>query len=56
MEKPSLMMAGATMRVDMDEQKGQAAGSVLRIRGRVLGVDLFVEETITERVPPLRKT
>ena len=56
MEKPSLMMAGATMRVETDALKGQAVGSVIRVTGRVLGVNLAVEEVVTERVPPLRKT
>ena len=56
MEKPSLMMAGATMRVQTDALKGQAVGSLIRITGRVLGVNLVVEEGVTERVPPLRKT
>ena len=56
MEKPSLMMAGATMRVKTDALKGQAVGSLIRITGRVLGVNLVVEEVVTERVPPLRKT
>ena len=56
MEKPSLMMAGATLRVETDELKGQAVGSVIRVNGRVLGMDLAVEEVVTERVPPLRKT
>lgn len=50
------MMAGATMRVETDALKGQTIGSVIRITGRVLGVDLVVEEVVTERVPPLRKT
>ena len=56
MEKPSLMMAGATMRVETDALQGRAVGSVIRVVGRVLGVDLAVEEVVTERVPPLRKT
>ena len=56
MEKPSLMMAGATMRVETDARKGQAVGSVIRITGRVLGVKLAVDEVVTERVLPLRKT
>lgn len=56
MEKPSLMMAGATMRVETDALKGQAVGSVIRVTGRVLGVNLAVEEVVTDRVPPLRKT
>ncbi len=56
MEKPSLVMAGATMRVETDAQQGQAVGSVIRVIGRVLGMNLAVEEVVTERVPPLRKT
>jgi len=55
MEKPSLMMAGATMRVETDALRGQAVGSVIRVFGRVLGMDLMVEEVVTERVPPFRK-
>lgn len=56
MEKPSMMMAGATMRVETDVLQGQAVGSVIRVIGRVLGMNLVVEEVVTERVPPLRKT
>ena len=55
MEKPSLMMAGATMQVETDALRGQAVGSVIRITGRVLGMNLAVDEVVTERVPPLRK-
>lgn len=55
MEKPSLMMAGATMRVETDAMHGQAVGSVIRLVGRVLGMNLVVEEAVTERVPPFRK-
>lgn len=56
MEKPSLMMAGGSMRVETDAQLGKALGSVIRITGRVMGVSLTVEEVVVERVPPLRKT
>ena len=56
MEKPSLMMAGATMRVETDALNGQAVGSMIKVTGRVFGVSLAVEEVVTERVPPLRKT
>ena len=56
MEKPSLMLAGATMRVEADAQQGQSVGSRIRVSGRVLGMDLAVEEVITERRPPWRKT
>lgn len=56
MEKPSLMMAGATMRVETDALQGQAVGSLIRVTGHVLGVNLVVEEVVTDRVPPLHKT
>lgn len=51
-----MMMAGATMRVETDVLQGQAVGSVIRVIGRVLGMNLVVEEVVTERAPPLRKT
>jgi hypothetical protein len=56
MEKPSLMMAGAVMRVEMDALQGQAVGSLIRVTGRVLGIHLEVEEVVTERMPPSGKT
>ena len=56
MQKPSWMMAGTTMRVETDALQGQAVGSLIRVTGRVLGIDLVVEEVVTERVPPLHKT
>ena len=55
MEKPSLMMAGATMRVETDALCGQAVGSVIRMTGRVLGMKLSVQEVVTVHAPPLNK-
>ena len=56
MEKASPMMAGATMHIETDALKGQAVGSVIRITGHVLGVNLAVDEVVTERVSPSHKT
>ena len=56
METRSLMMSGATMRLETDAQQGQAVGSVIRAAGRVLGMNLAVEEVVSERVPPLHKS
>lgn len=56
MEKPSLMMAGASMHIETDAHKGQTVGSVITLKGRVLGMDLSVKEKVTDYVPPLRKT
>lgn len=32
------MMAGGTMRIETDEQRGQQVGSVIRMSGRFLGL------------------
>ena len=56
MEKPSLMMAGATMHIETDGQKGQAIGSLIRIQGKILCIPLSVEEVVCEYVPPFYKT
>lgn len=56
MQKPSLMTAGATMKIETDSQRGQAAGSLIRMKGRVLGISLCVEETVRDYQPPFRKT
>jgi Polyketide cyclase / dehydrase and lipid transport len=55
MEKPSLMTAGASMRIDTDEHQGQAVGSDIRMGGRMLGLQLSVEEAVTRRDPPREK-
>jgi hypothetical protein len=56
MEKPSLMMAGATMKIETDSQKGQALGSLTTVKGRVLCMALSVSEEVTDYAPPFRKT
>lgn len=56
MEKPSLMMAGAAMKIETDGNKGKALGSVITIKGRMLGMALSVSEKVTEYAPPLRKS
>lgn len=56
MEKPSLMMAGATMAIKTDSKKGQALGSLITMTGQVLGMALSVSEKVTAYAPPLRKT
>ncbi|MBB3545140.1 MULTISPECIES: SRPBCC family protein [unclassified Rhizobium] len=56
MQKPSLMMLGASMEYEVDHGNGQVVGSIVKMRGRVLGMDVFVEEIVTERQPPWRKS
>jgi len=55
MTQSSMMMGGGSMRYQLDEAGGKAIGSVIRMTGSVLGINLEVEETVTEREPPRRK-
>ena len=55
MGKPSLMMGGGKMTYELDEQKGQAVGSHIRMGGSAFGWRLSLDEVVTERIPPRRK-
>lgn len=55
MDRASWVMAGGRMRFDFDAARGRQVGSRIRLVGRILGIPLSVEETVTERVPPARK-
>ena len=43
------------MSVEFDEGRGQKVGSKIRLAGRVFGVELSVEEIVTQREPPIHK-
>ena len=43
------------MEIELDDSRGQKVGSRIRLAGRVLGIELTVDETVTERNPPWRK-
>ena len=55
MQRPSLMMAGGSMQYELDEAGGRELGSVIRMRGTMLGLGFFVEEVVTEREAPRHK-
>jgi hypothetical protein len=55
MEQPSAMMLGSRMEISTDVGGGRAVGSHVRMRGRMLGVQLSLEEVVVERDPPRRK-
>jgi hypothetical protein len=55
MSDSSLMMAGSHMDVDLDAAKGQAVGSHIRMRGRMMGLPLELDEVVTYRKPPATK-
>jgi hypothetical protein len=56
MDRPSPMMLGGRMSVSTDEGKGQAVGSHIRMGGSVLGMRLELDEVVTIREPPRRKS
>lgn len=55
MMRSSTMMAGSRMALQLDDKQGRAVGAVITMSGRMLGLDLSLEEVVTEREPPLRK-
>lgn len=55
MEKSSMMMGGSAMTTEVDSRKGQELGSVITLKGNILGIDLSVKEHIVELVPPKKK-
>lgn len=56
MSESSWMMGGGRMQIDLDDGRGQKVGSRIRLAGKVFGIELSVEEVVTERHPPFRKT
>ena len=55
MSQSSWKMGGGEMKIESDQGRGQAVGSKIRLSGRVLGINLFVDEVVTERTAPRRK-
>lgn len=52
MGKNSMMMAGSRMATELDEAGGRSPGSHIKMRGNVLGYQLFLDEVVDERQPP----
>jgi hypothetical protein len=56
MEKPSWKMGWGWMKTKTDEKRGLEEGSVISVRGKVLGFPLFLKERVIKREPPNRKS
>lgn len=56
MSKSSWMMAGGKMKTQVDEGRGQKVGSHIRLKGKILGINLYLNEVVTVHEPPFRKT
>ena len=48
-------MGGGKMKTSLDGGRGQEVGSRIKMSGRVLGLELSLDEVVTEREPPTRK-
>ena len=55
MSKRSWKMGWGKMETLVDDQRGQAVGSHIILRGRVFGIPVYLDEVVTTREPPLRK-
>ena len=55
MSRPSLMMGGGHMTYVLDEARGQAVGSHIKMSGSAFGMKLSLDEIVMEREPPRRK-
>ena len=55
MRQSSWMMGGGRMDVQVDAGHGQAVGSHIRLSGRILGIQLYLAEVVTQHEPPYRK-
>lgn len=55
MNKSSWMMGGGKMETELDSGQGKVIGSHIKMSGNVLGINLFLDEVITEHTPPTRK-
>lgn len=55
MGQSSWMTGGGKMKVDMDEQRGRPVGSHIRMTGSILGVEIGLDEVVTQHERPARK-
>ena len=55
MNQRSWRTGWSRMALSLDEQAGRALGSRIHLEGRVLGVQLSLEEVVIEHTPPVRK-
>ena len=56
MSKRSWKMGWGRMETVLDAQHGRSVGSHIVLRGRVFGIRLYLDEVVTLREPPLKKT
>ncbi len=56
MTNSSWMMGGRKMALEFDSALGKAVGAKMAMRGNIFGLELALEQVVTERQPPSRKS
>jgi hypothetical protein len=56
MNDRSWKMGWGKMNLRLDEKGGRDVGSHIILEGRVFGIRLYLDEVVTDRMPPSRKT
>ena len=56
MSKRSWKLGWGKMETVLDAENGRSVGSHIVLHGRVFGIQLFLDEVVTLREPPLKKT
>jgi len=56
MSKRSWKLGWGRMETVLDAQNGRSVGSHIVLRGRVFGIQLYLDEVVIMREPPLKKT
>lgn len=55
MEKSSWMMAGSKMEMKLDSHHGKGVGAEIILRGKMMGIPLFIREFVTQCQSPISK-
>lgn len=55
MNKSSWMMGGGKMETEIDEGEGKKVGSHIKMKGKVFGIEIYLDEVVIKREPPYLK-
>ena len=55
MNQSSWMMGGGSMKTIFDAQKGKKVGSHIKMQGKVFGIELYLDEVVSEYNSPYKK-
>lgn len=55
MGKSSMMMAGSRMDIRLDDKAGKGLGAEIILEGAMMGIPLYVRETVVESIPTKKK-